>query len=303
MRSLFLLLLLAGAARAEPAVRPFATVDDAVVRLADLFEDAGPRADVVLGPAPAPGTRLVIEAAQLQAIARSNGLAWRPMGGADRVVLERPGRMVPLDEVALALRAALRGQGLDEEADVDLQGFAAPMVPERSFVQLVVESAVLDAAAGRFAASLAVAAEGQPTQRFRLSGRVVSTVPMLVAARRMAAGEVVRAADVRLIRVPASRLRPGAAQATEGVVGQALRRPAAPEQPLMLANIVAAPTVERGQTVTMLFQAPGMTLTAQGRAMETAPRGAVVPVMNLTSRVVVQAEVVAPGRVRVGGGR
>jgi flagella basal body P-ring formation protein FlgA len=210
---------------------------------------------------------------------------------------------VPLDEVTLALRAALRGQGLEEDADLELQGFAPPMVPERSFVQLVVESAVLDAAAGRFAASLALAAEGLPTQRLRLAGRVVTTVPMLVATRRMAIGEVVREADVRLIRVPASRVRPGAAQAAEAVVGQALRRPAAAEQPLMLANLVAAATVERGQTVTMLFQAPGMTLTAQGRAMESAPRGAAVPVMNLSSRVVVQAEVVAPGRVRVGGSR
>jgi flagella basal body P-ring formation protein FlgA len=61
--------------------------------------------------------------------------------------------------------------------------------------------------------------------------------------------------------------------------------------------------VERGQTVTMLYEAPGLTLTAQGRAMEAAPRGTLVPVMNLSSRVVVQAEVVAPGRVRVGGSR
>jgi flagella basal body P-ring formation protein FlgA len=301
---LLALLLAALPSGAEPAsVRPFAQVDDAVVRLSDLFDDAGPRAATVLGPAPAPGTRLVVESAQLQAIARANGIDWRPQGGAERVVLERPGRMVPLDEVTLALRAALRGQGLEEDADLELQGFAPPMVPERSFVQLVVESAVLDAAAGRFAASLALAAEGLPTQRLRLAGRVVTTVPMLVATRRMAIGEVVREADVRLIRVPASRVRPGAAQAAEAVVGQALRRPAAAEQPLMLANLVAAATVERGQTVTMLFQAPGMTLTAQGRAMESAPRGAAVPVMNLSSRVVVQAEVVAPGRVRVGGSR
>ena len=50
----------------------------------------------------------------------------------------------------------------------------------------------------------------------------------------------------------------------------------------------------------MLYEAPGMTLTAQGRAMEAAARGTPVPVMNLMSRVVVQAEVIAPGRVRVG---
>jgi flagella basal body P-ring formation protein FlgA len=302
MRSLVVLALLAATPlRAETAVRPFVVVDDAVVRLADLFDNPGTRGATVLGPAPAPGGRLVVEAAQLAAIARANGIAWRPVAGTERAVLERPGRALGREEMLLALRAALRAQGLDEEADLDPQPFAAPMVPERAFVQLAVEGAVLDTAGGRFTATLAIMAEGTQTQRLRIAGRVVPTVPMLVASRRLAPGEVVRAQDVRLIRVPASRLRPGAAQAPEGVVGQALRRPAAADQPLLLADLAAPAAVERGQTVTMVFEVPGLVLTAQGRAMDAAARGATVAVMNLSSRTVVEAQVIAPGRVRVGG--
>lgn len=301
---LLLLVLLATPARAELAtVRPFAVVDDSVVRLSDLFENAGPRGATSLGPAPAPGGRLVVEAAQLAAIARANGIAWRPAGGTERVVVERPGRALGREEMMLALRAALRAQGLDDETELEPQPFAAPMVPERAFVQLAAEGVVLDAAGGRFTATLAVLADGMPTQRLRVAGRVVPTVPMLVAARRMAPGEVVRAQDVRVVRVPASRLRPGAAQSAEGVVGQALRRPAAADQPLLLADLASPIAVERGQTVTMVFEMPGMMLTAQGRAMEAASRGATVSVMNLASRAVVEAQVIAPGRVRVGGGR
>ncbi len=296
-------LLLAAPALAQPAPRPFAVVEDGVVRLGDLFEEAGPRAAATLGPAPAPGTRQVVEAAQLAAIARAHGLAWRPSGGVERVVIERPGRPVAREEVLLALRAALRPQGLEEEMELEPIGFTAPMVPERAFVSLAVEGAVLDAAGGRFAATLAVLAEGQPTQRIRIAGRVVATLPMVVAVRRMGAGEVLREADVRLIRVPASRLRPGAAQEVSQVVGQALRRPAMPDQGLLLAELAPRPLVQRGQTVVMVFEMPGITLTAQGRAMEAAPRGAGVPVMNLESRTVVEAEVIGPGRVRVGGNR
>lgn len=295
------LLVPSAPAQAELAtVRPFAVVEDAVVRLSDLFEHAGPRGAAVLGPAPAPGARLVVEAQQLAAIARGQGLAWRPVSGTERVVLERPGRAIPREDVVAALRGALRSQGLEEEAELDLQAFAPPLVPERAFVQLAVEAASLDGTGGRFAATLAIAADGMPTQRLRVAGRVVPTVPMLVAIRRLGAGEVVRPQDVRLVRVPASRLRPGAAQAMEGVVGQALRRPANADQPLLLADLAAPVAVERGQTVTMVFEIPGMVLTAQGRAMEAAARGASVPVMNLASRTVVEAQVVAPGRVRVG---
>jgi flagella basal body P-ring formation protein FlgA len=301
---LLLLILFAAPARAELAtVRPLAVVDDGVVRLGDLFENAGPRAATVLGPAPAPGARTVVESSQLQAIARANGIAWRPVGGAERVVIERPGRALGRDELMLALRAALRPQGLDDDSDLDMPGFVPPLVPERAFVQLAVESAVLDAVGQRFVATLAIVADGMPTQRQRLAGRVVPTTPMLVAARRLAAGEVLRAQDVRVVRVAASRLRAGAAQDLDAVVGQALRRPAQAEQPLLLADLSQAMAVERGQTVMMLYEVPGMSLSAQGRAMEAAPRGAVVPVMNLASRAVVQAQVIAPGRVRVGAPR
>ena len=303
MRRLILLAALATMpAQADQlaTIRPIAVVEDAVVRLSDLFENAGPRGAAVLGPAPAPGARLVVEAPQLFAIARANGIAWRPLGGAERVVLERPGRPVAREEVVLALRAALRPQGLEDEDEIELQAFSPPLVPERAFVQLAIESAMLDAMGARFVATLAIAAEGMPTQRLRLAGRVVETAPMLVAARRLATGEVVRARDVRMVRVPASRLRPGAAQDTSQVVGQALRRPASADQPLLVSDLAQPVAVERGQTVTMHYEIPGMVLTAQGRAMDAAPRGGSVPVMNLASRVVVEAQVIAPGRVRVG---
>jgi flagella basal body P-ring formation protein FlgA len=301
MRWLLAFLLLASPAVAQDlaAIRPFVTVEEPMVRLSDLFEGAGPRASTVLGPAPAPGQRMVIEAPQLAAIARQQGIAWRPVAGAERVVLERPGRPIAREEVMAALRTALRQQGMEADAELELTSFAPPLVPLAALVQVAIEQASLEPQAGRFAATLAIAAEGMPTARMRVAGRVVATLPMLVAARRMQVGEVVREGDVRVIRVPAARLRPGVADRPEQVVGQALRRPAAAEQPLLVADIQQPVVVDRGGTVTMLYDMPGLTLTAQGRAMESGARGAVVPVMNTASRVVVEAQVIGPGRVRV----
>jgi flagella basal body P-ring formation protein FlgA len=39
-------------------------------------------------------------------------------------------------------------------------------------------------------------------------------------------------------------------------------------------------------------------MTAQGRAMASAARGEVVPVMNLASRSIVEGQAIGPGRVR-----
>jgi flagella basal body P-ring formation protein FlgA len=51
--------------------------------------------------------------------------------------------------------------------------------------------------------------------------------------------------------------------------------------------------------VTMIVEGPGLSLTTQGRALEAAPRGGRLNVMNLSSRNVVEAEAIGPGRVRV----
>jgi flagella basal body P-ring formation protein FlgA len=301
VRGLLLLLCCIAPAAAQDlaALRPFATVDDAVVRLEDLFEGLGTRGALVLGPAPPPGQRLVVEAAQLHAIARRNNIAWQSSGGADRVVLDRPGRALTQEEVLDALRQALAPQGVEEEAALVLNAFAAPLLPPAALPQILVEQASYDAASGRFGASLAVAAEGVPTQRIRLAGRAVATQPVLVAVRRIGVGEVLQAQDVRLVRLPASQSRPGAAERAEQAVGQALRRPAAPGQPLLLASLSPPLVVERGSAVTLHYETRGLAITAQGRAMEGAARGAMVPVMNLGSRIVVEGRAIGPGQVRV----
>jgi flagella basal body P-ring formation protein FlgA len=79
-------------AEAAATLRTMTTLHASVVRLSDLFDDAGANADRVLGPGPGAGGRIVVEAAQLGAIARQFGVDWRPGSSADRAVLDRPGR-------------------------------------------------------------------------------------------------------------------------------------------------------------------------------------------------------------------
>jgi flagella basal body P-ring formation protein FlgA len=206
---------------------------------------------------------------------------------------------VPREEIDAALRADLSRMGLDPDAELDLGPLLPPVVPPAALAHVSAESAALDAATGRFSATLVVLAEGMPTVRMRLAGRAVPTQPAVVATRRIALGEVVGAGDARLVRLRAERTRPGTAQRLDQVVGQQLRRPMAAEMPFVSADLSAPAMVEKNALVTLVLEAPGLALSAQGRALEAAPRGAVVPVMNLASRSVVEGEVVGPGRVRV----
>jgi flagellar basal body P-ring formation protein FlgA len=281
------------------APRPLSVVEDAVLRLGDVFENAGERATQAIGAAPAPGRRLVLDVAQLSALARAHNLSWRPLSAHERVVVERPGRAVPREEIDAALRADLSRMGLDPDAELDLGALLPPVVPPAALAQLSTENTTLDAATGRFSATLVVLAEGMPTVRMRLAGRAVPTQFAVVATRRIGLGEVVGPADARLVRLRAERVRPGTAQRLDQVVGQQLRRPMTAEMPFASADLAAPAMVEKNALVTMVLEAPGLSLSRRGRTLEAAPRGAVVPVMNLASRSVVEGEVIGPGRVRV----
>ena len=57
--------------------------------------------------------------------------------------------------------------------------------------------------------------------------------------------------------------------------------------------------VAKGATVTMIVEAPGLQLTAVGRALGNAGVGDVVQVMNAQTRTTVEGVVEGPGRVRV----
>lgn len=301
---LLLLLLLAVPAKAQElaTIRPLVTTGEATLRLGDVFEGAGPRAALAIGASPAPGRRLVLEVPQLQALARAHGLAWRPLSAFERVVVERPGRAVSREEIDAALRAELLQLGMDPAAELDLGAILTPMVPPGVPAQLAAEGMSYDAASGRFSATLVVMAEGMAVQRLRLGGRAAATLPVVVATRRLGIGEVVGPRDIRSLRVRAERVRPGTAERPDQVIGLQLHRPLAAEAAYVLADLGPPIVIEKNALVTLVLEAPGIALTAAGRALEAAPRGGMVPVMNLASRAVVEAEVLGPDRVRVAMG-
>lgn len=299
--SLAFLFALPAEAGAEAIARARVVVEGPEVRLADLFENAGARGGRVLGPAPAPGSRYVVPVPQLAAIARDHGLTL--LGGGPTVV-ERPGRTVPREEVEAALRAALvaAGAATGAEARLELAPFAPPAVPLGVVPELVVADLAWDRASGRFAATLNAVVPGEAPATVRLAGRVVDLVAVPVAVRRLALGTPVNAEDVRLAHLPPERVPADALRDPAELTGQVLRRAVAPGMPILRADLGGRLLVLKDAPVVMSIDIPGLSITAQGRALEGGARGDVVPVLNVASRAVVEATVIGPGRVRVAPG-
>ena len=156
-----------------------------------------------------------------------------------------------------------------------------------------------DRPSGRFAAVLTVTGTGMNTINLPLSGHVDETVELPVANARLTAGRLLRSEDVRMARVHAAQVHGEVVHDIDAAVGMQLRRQVVAGQPLAVADLGKPTMVQRGATVLLVLDSPGIALTGQGEALEAGSIGDRIHVMNPTSRAVIEAEVLAPDRVRV----
>ncbi|MGD0104860.1 MAG: flagellar basal body P-ring formation chaperone FlgA [Rhodopila sp.] len=300
MRKLaFVFAVLACTQAQAAALRSMTTLHGPNVLLRDLFDDAGPNADRVLGPGPEPGGRIVVEAAQLNAIARQYNVAWRSVSRADRAVLEWPGRPLRKEEAIEAVRLAVTAAGPTDDINIELDGFNAPLVPVEVTTTSTVSQLEFDSDTGRFSAALTVTGEGMNPIDTRIAGRVEEMVEAPVALTRLLPETVLRPDDVRIARVRTALVQGDVARTVDEIVGMQLRRPVAAGQPLRLVDLVRPPLVQRGSTVQIELSTSGLSVTGQAIALDAGADGEKIRVQNTTSHAFLFAKVIGPGQVEV----
>src|SRR5215831_16112783 len=104
------------------------------------------------------------------------------------------------------------------------------------------------------------------------------------------------AATVRI-----AALMSGVPTRMDEVKGMQARRMLAAGQPFRGDDVRRPIVITKGQTVTMEFDAPGVQLTAMGRAMSEGGIGDTVTIQNVASYRMISGIVTAPGTVRATG--
>ncbi len=125
---------------------------------------------------------------------------------------------------------------------------------------------------------------------------------VVVPARDLARGEIITSADLVYGTIPASTGVNGIVTAMDALEGMEARRVLRAGETVRPEDVRRPILVARGATVTMTFEAPGITVTAMGRAMSEGGYGETVSVQNLASYRPVSAIVTGPGQVRTVGG-
>lgn len=129
-----------------------------------------------------------------------------------------------------------------------------------------------------------------------------ATVRIVVPAHDIARGDVIGESDLTYATVDGNALMSGVPTKMEEVKGMQARRMLSSGQPFRSDDLRRPIVITKGQTITMQFSAPGVELTAMGRAMSEGGIGDTVTIQNPASFRMVAATVIAPGVVRANGG-
>ena len=126
-------------------------------------------------------------------------------------------------------------------------------------------------------------------------------IRIVVPMRAIARGQVITEADLGYLTIASSNYMSGMATSPKALEGMEARRSLRADEGIRNDDVRAPILVTKGQTVTMSFNAPGITLTAMGRAMSEGGMGENVTVQNPASYRMVTAVVTGAGNVRVTG--
>lgn len=275
-------------------------VDDHLIRLGDLFNNAGDKANIAVAYAPKPGKRASFDARWLYKVARAYKLDWRPFSRLTQAVVERDSQIIDRDIIRAEITEALRDKGLEPDMRVQLSDTMASLyVPGESDGSVSVEDVVYRARTGRFTAIVASPADSPTAQRIRISGKVHRMVDVPVLKNRVARGDVITEQDITWVQVKAKSLKYAIIEHESDLIGMTLKRMARPGQPIRASDLTRPLIVKKGEIVTVRLKVGAMSLTTQAKALEGGSRGDQIRVTNTKSNKTLDAIIIGSGLVKV----
>jgi len=299
----FAVLLLIIPAPTHPAeLRPYRQITGPAVRLSDLFDGLGATPDMELGAAPAPGTQITVQAPQLAAIARDFGVDWRPRSGAERSVLERGGITLPYARILEAVRAALNTAGAPADADITLPGFDNPVLPAGSHPAAEISQIAYDPTGANFSATLGITGDGLTPLHLHIAGKAYAMAEVAVLTHHLRPGAVLTAEDISIARLHALLLHGNIPLPPAEAPGLQMRRDMGPGQPITRADVLKHILVAHNAKVRIVLFAAGISLGAEGVALDEGGLGDRIRVQNPSSRAILEADITGANEVRAAPG-
>ena len=212
-----------------------------------------------------------------------------------------PRETITSEEIAQQLQRELGDRLPSGRVELDLDNPSLRIaVPAGDALALGVDNVVYDARTGRVSADVTASADPADAEPVRVTGRVYRMIDMPVLTHPVAPGDIITARDVETIAVRSERLTQNFVGTEAELLGKTPRRSIRPGELVRPADIQVPVVIRKGELVTIVLQAPGMTLTAQAKALADGTQGGAIRVSNTRSGRTLEATVIGPGTVAIG---
>lgn len=290
---------------AAPALRASVTVTSDVVRVGDLIDNAGSAALIPVYRSPDLGTTGALPVAQVLSVLRAKQVIGVMTGDIREVQVTRLARTLASKDLETAVASALeRRFGLGEAANITVtfdRGVSDMRLDASNTGALQPVATRYDARSGRFDVAFEVSNDSNPAPtKLRFTGTAIETVEVAVLTRDIDRADLLKSSDIALERRPKAEVA-GEPASRDRTIGMQLRRPMRAGAPIRVADIVKPDFVQRDQSVTVIYQVPGIYLTTRGKAIESGAEGDTVSVLNLQTKRTLTGIVTGRGQVTVQG--
>ncbi len=278
-------------------------VQDDILRIGDIFEQAGGQADIVIGRTPLPGKEMILDARTLMRIARSINLSWTPESALDRVVIKREATLVELSTIHDALFKELAKKGLEGNLDIVIQNtqniLPQMILPRSEMGTIEIKNLRYRPEKGLFEATLVSPSLENPLKTVSVNGAIYKRVMLPVLNTSLKAGDIIGASDLTYVDVRQRDLPKGTLLHLADIQGMSAYKPLDAGKPLRNTDIALPQLVSRGGFVTILYKGGGVSLSAKGKALQNGTRGELIRVVNLSSNKHLQGMVTADHQVSI----
>ena len=287
----FGLVLMAVTANAA-TLKSISTVNDDVIRVGDVFEDAGEHVGAVVGRAPAPGADMTLNARTLTRIATAYNLDWKAQSLTDQSLIKREAHTVSALDIEDAVKVALVKRGVEGNYGIVLSNVTSTLVlPGNVPATAEVSNLVYTPGRNVFVATIAAPSADNPVKTMNVSGTIQKTVQVPVMKGTFKKGDIIGSTDLEWIDVAQNTLLPDSILDADSLIGKTPVRFLAVGQPLRAKDVENPQLVARGDDVTIIFNLGGMQLTAKGKAMQNGAEGDLIRTVNVTSNRSMNAKV------------
>jgi flagella basal body P-ring formation protein FlgA len=297
--ALLLLSVASAGAQTAPSLRPTVLVSGDLVRIGDLVEHvAAGKADIAVFRAPDLGETGSVKVAAVVEALRPHQVIGVQTRGLSEVSVTRASRVIGGHELKMRIAeiAAERLRVADPAAIMVVTDGPVPALhrePTESGPLMPVRTS-FEPRGGRFEM---VFRSG--TAQLRVTGTAQEAYETVVLARPVSRGEVLRDSDVAVEKRPKNELQGEVLRDPAAAIGMALQQTLRPGHVLRSTDVAKPQLIKRSEPVMLVYEVPGITLTARGKAEEAGSLGDTVNVLNVQSKRVIQGVVTGPGQVTV----